>query len=294
MTRAYDDALRLDKIIHSGPARPAPRRRETPIGDTWHEYVGDNISGVVVDDSFGERYVHGDIGGNLRLLTDGAGAPVQQRGFTAFGETLGPGGAAGLRYAFGGAWGYQDDALGDPSNAIGALHVGARYYDPVVGRFLQRDPVSLGGGINLHVYAENRPTIHVDPSGLMTYSEVATAAGIGAALGALGGGLGGLADPSGASPRSVCAGIVGGAASGAAVAFGPLAGLLGGAVGGGVSAAINGGSWADFAISVSVGGAVGLLGGFAGLANDAKIEIVMFFTGLDETMIVGIGQYIAP
>ena len=40
-----------------------------------------------------------------------------------------------------------------------------RYYDPVVGRFVSKDPIRLQGGINLHEYAPN-PTVWVDPFGL--------------------------------------------------------------------------------------------------------------------------------
>ncbi|MDW8321237.1 MAG: RHS repeat-associated core domain-containing protein, partial [Armatimonadota bacterium] len=52
--------------------------------------------------------------------------------------------------AFGnsGAWGYRDD--GD----AGLLHVGARYYDPQVGRFLSRDAVLSE---HPYLYCEHEP-----------------------------------------------------------------------------------------------------------------------------------------
>uniref|UniRef100_UPI00138AEA92 RHS repeat-associated core domain-containing protein n=1 Tax=Yersinia wautersii TaxID=1341643 RepID=UPI00138AEA92 len=40
-----------------------------------------------------------------------------------------------------------------------------RYYDPVMGRFTQPDPIGLAGGINLYAYAPN-PLGWVDPLGL--------------------------------------------------------------------------------------------------------------------------------
>ncbi|WP_241491663.1 RHS repeat-associated core domain-containing protein, partial [Winslowiella iniecta] len=40
-----------------------------------------------------------------------------------------------------------------------------RYYDPVMGRFTQPDPIGLAGGINLYQYAPN-PLMWVDPWGL--------------------------------------------------------------------------------------------------------------------------------
>ena len=41
-----------------------------------------------------------------------------------------------------------------------------RYYDPVIGRFISKDPISLAGGINLHQYAPN-PIEWIDPLGLV-------------------------------------------------------------------------------------------------------------------------------
>ena len=40
-----------------------------------------------------------------------------------------------------------------------------RYYDPRVGRFISKDPISYAGGLNLYAYAPN-PVGWVDPLGL--------------------------------------------------------------------------------------------------------------------------------
>ena len=40
-----------------------------------------------------------------------------------------------------------------------------RYYDPRVGRFVSKDPISYAGGLNLYAYAPN-PVEWVDPLGL--------------------------------------------------------------------------------------------------------------------------------
>ena len=44
----------------------------------------------------------------------------------------------------------------------GLLHVGARYYDPQVGRFISRDPVLSE---HPYLYCEHEPVMRVDPSG---------------------------------------------------------------------------------------------------------------------------------
>ena len=43
-------------------------------------------------------------------------------------------------------------------------YYGARYYDPYIGRFTQRDPVGDGG--NWYAYTANNPLAFVDPTGL--------------------------------------------------------------------------------------------------------------------------------
>ncbi|TOK94813.1 RHS repeat-associated core domain-containing protein, partial [Vibrio parahaemolyticus] len=42
----------------------------------------------------------------------------------------------------------------------------ARYYDPMLGRFIQQDPISIAGGINHYQYAVN-PVQWIDPTGLL-------------------------------------------------------------------------------------------------------------------------------
>ncbi len=65
-------------------------------------------------------------------------------------------GSSGNPYRFAGAWRYRDD--GD----AGLLHVGARYYDPQVGRFIRRDPVLSE---HPYLYCQHEPVNKVDPSG---------------------------------------------------------------------------------------------------------------------------------
>ena len=47
----------------------------------------------------------------------------------------------------------------------GLYYYRARYYDPVVGKFLGEDPIHFKSGINFYTYVFNSPTGAVDPSG---------------------------------------------------------------------------------------------------------------------------------
>ena len=48
----------------------------------------------------------------------------------------------------------------------GLLYMRARYYDPDVGRFITKDPIGFGGGVNLYGYVGGNPINFIDPSGL--------------------------------------------------------------------------------------------------------------------------------
>jgi RHS repeat-associated protein len=72
---------------------------------------------------------------------------------------------------------YSTDNSSDPYTGFGAQHsyyrdaetglslLGHRYYDPGQGRFLNRDPIGYGGGLNLYAYTRNRPLQFIDPNG---------------------------------------------------------------------------------------------------------------------------------
>ena len=67
---------------------------------------------------------------------------------------------------FGGSQGYYQDA------ETGLLLLGHRYYDPSTGRFLNRDPISYNGGVNLYEYVNNSPAMDQDPSGYLGLSDL--------------------------------------------------------------------------------------------------------------------------
>ncbi len=94
--------------------------------------------------------------GTIRSLSDSTGAVTDTWALNAFGEYLSGTGSSSTKYQYGGAWGY----ITDPS---GLLQLGARFYWPELGRFIQQDPI--GDGMNWYAYAGGNPVSRIDPTG---------------------------------------------------------------------------------------------------------------------------------
>jgi RHS repeat-associated protein len=106
-------------------------------------------------------YPHADALSN-RVLTDGSQAVANRWSYDPFGAIRGPDSDDG-KSDFGFA-GEQKD------QETGLINLRARYYDPSLGRFLQRDPVPAAGtfpqALNRYSYGINNPIRVLDPTGL--------------------------------------------------------------------------------------------------------------------------------
>jgi RHS repeat-associated protein len=158
--------------------------------------------GIQAQETLGEsgesRFFHRDLIGSAVLTTDGTGSvasPPGQIAYTGFGEQVwhdgqgnthvgGPLPEGSPRYDYAGAYGYESGPWGqlpDDSTSPGPLvlyganpdlppvtlmHVGARWYQPEIGRFVQRDQAGLLGGANAYSYCFNDPVAFVDAEGL--------------------------------------------------------------------------------------------------------------------------------
>lgn len=125
-------------------------------------------------------YIH-DAQNNVVALADNAGAPEEFYEYDAFGEVTvyDPSYSPLPATAVGNPYVYTGRRL-DPET--GLYYYRARYYDPVHGRFLQRDPLGYVDGLNLYAYVENNPVNRVDPSGLDWWEWIPIVSTIGHAL----------------------------------------------------------------------------------------------------------------
>jgi RHS repeat-associated protein len=121
------------------------------------------INGSVVDDTV--VYAHGDGRAN-RVFTGPDGTVVQAATYGTFGQTSTTGNSSSLT---------QSDDLwngGDNFPEVGVVILGPRAYDPELGRFLQRDPISVStrsSTANPYAFAFANPVDFSDPSGLTPY-----------------------------------------------------------------------------------------------------------------------------
>jgi RHS repeat-associated protein len=112
-------------------------------------------------------YYHFEALGSARQLTNSSETVTDSYAQDAWGNLLSSSGSTTNPYRYIGDSSYYDDG------ASGLMLLGARYYDPTVGRFITQDPIGQAGGLNFYDYTSGNPVNAIDPSGLswLTYSK---------------------------------------------------------------------------------------------------------------------------
>ena len=100
-------------------------------------------------------YYHPDEQLSTALITDETGTIKNQYRYDAFGAGLEVSEELPNRIRY---TGQQYDEVTEQ------YYLRARYYNPILGRFLQED-VCQGDGLNLYAYCRNNPVVYWDPSG---------------------------------------------------------------------------------------------------------------------------------
>lgn len=105
------------------------------------------------------------------LQPDGIAGAASQ--YSAYGESIRSGGQPLTSVGF----------TGRESDTSGLIFYRARYYDPLLKRFVSEDPIAIGGGINHYAYVSGNPVSLIDPTGEIGIP--------GAIYGGIAGGIGG-------------------------------------------------------------------------------------------------------
>ena len=108
-------------------------------------------------------YYEQDALGSVSSLSDASGALANTYSYDSFGKLLSSSGTLTNPFQF---TGREFDA------ETGLRYYRFRYFDPTIGRFISEDPVGFDGGINFYRYAQNNPSLLIDPFGLssMTFN----------------------------------------------------------------------------------------------------------------------------
>ena len=122
-----------------------------------------NQNSTVVD-----RYTLPDHLGSPDVVVADNGTIVESTSFDAWGLRRGAsnwqGSGTALATSTRGFTGHEH------AESIGLIHMNGRIYDPVIGRFVQADPLNDSGtqGLNRYSYVLNNPLSSTDPSGCLT------------------------------------------------------------------------------------------------------------------------------
>lgn len=104
-------------------------------------------------------FYHYNWQGSTVALTDGSGNVTARLSYNAYGERTVESGNVTTPFCFNGQWG----VLTEPN---GLYHHQARFYSPILRRFLSEDPIGFAGGVNIYAYTGGDPANLVDPFGL--------------------------------------------------------------------------------------------------------------------------------
>ena len=150
-------------------------------------------------------YYHADGLGSIIALTDQSGKVAQDYDYDSFGNLKDQKNRIKQPFTYTGReW----------DKETGLYYYRARYYDPMEGRFISKDPIGFKGGINLYNYVDSNPINNTDPTGEASLKEtyckkLSGIIGMCADFTAIGATLSGAGAPVGVTASLVSAGNTG-------------------------------------------------------------------------------------
>jgi RHS repeat-associated protein len=192
LTEALTNSVSVERYGYD----PVGRRIYTVNGNVtnWHVYTSDQIvadvnstGGVIRSYTWGPGidnllamtvrtgsvaktyYTLTDHLGTVHALMDTNGIVVESYTFDAWGRVLSVQNSSGQSLSISGIGNRYLWQGREYSWNTGLYYFRARWYDPVVGRWLSNDPIGISGGLNQYVFAGNNPVNFRDPYGLEAY-----------------------------------------------------------------------------------------------------------------------------
>lgn len=132
-------------------------------GTVLREYVYLGMMPVAVIENGDVYFIHSDHLDTPRVVTNDSGVVIWRWVSDPFGEALADGDPDGNSQDFTLNLRFPGQVFDDETG----LHYNYfRDYDPGTGRYVQSDPIGLGGGLNTYGYVDGNPLIYIDPRGL--------------------------------------------------------------------------------------------------------------------------------
>ena len=165
---AYHDLLGRVTKTASGTTTTYVGRWYECTGGTCRKYIFAGDQRIAFKEGSTVTYVHPDHLSSSSVLTKGAdGTKDEQLTYFPFGQTRTDTDGAGNPISPGFRYKYTDQEFDDTT---GLYYYKARYYDQVLGRFIQPDPIVPDvydpQSLNLYSYVLNNPLRYTDPFGL--------------------------------------------------------------------------------------------------------------------------------
>ncbi|HLK12957.1 MAG TPA: RHS repeat-associated core domain-containing protein [Candidatus Binatia bacterium] len=164
------DGTLVQGFLYAGSFRPVAELDGTGAVVARFVYAGGTVPAYVVKGGSTFRLVTDEVG-SVRLVVDaGSGAVAERLDYDSFGNVIADTSPGFQPFGFGGGVRDRDTGL---------VHMGAREYDPVTGRFTTPDPLRFAGAAtNLYAYAGDDPLDRGDPLGLGSFDWQSFLAGV--------------------------------------------------------------------------------------------------------------------